>query len=289
MFASSLLLEVWGVTVWVSARWASRTLKPRSPKSHKGENGRVLVVGGSRHYFGAPALVGLAALRAGADLSYLLIPKYISKSIAALSPDLIIWDYTGAILNKNAVSAFKNISKNADALVIGNGLTKEKEAISTAKELLSGWAGPCVIDGDAIGFVSHEKAVVTPHAGEFKRMGFGSPAESPEARGRQVKEAARRLGMVVLLKGVVDVVSDGERVGFNSTGNAAMTVGGTGDILAGVLGCLLSQGYGRFEAACLAAFINGAAGDLAFKQLGYSLLASDLLDFLPQALKKLRR
>ncbi|MEM3030943.1 MAG: NAD(P)H-hydrate dehydratase, partial [Candidatus Micrarchaeia archaeon] len=236
-----------------------------------------------------PVLVGLAALRSGADLSYLLIPNYISKSAAALSPDLIVWDFEGEVLNNNSVATFKDVSGKCDALVIGNGLTKQESVLNAAKAILADWRGPCVIDGDAIGFVSHEKAVVTPHAGEFKRLGFGAPEGAAEARGVQVRRAARELGVVVLLKGVVDVVSDGERVAFNKTGNAAMTVGGTGDVLAGVLGALLAQGHGRFEAACLAAFINGAAGDLAFKELGYSLLASDLLGYLPRVFKKLRR
>ncbi|MEM4389414.1 MAG: NAD(P)H-hydrate dehydratase [Candidatus Micrarchaeia archaeon] len=272
----------------ITISWARKVLKTRKQNSHKGENGRVLVVGGARRYFGAPALVGLAALRSGADLAYLLVPDYISRALAALSPDLIIWDFEGEVLNDSSIPAFREISDKCDALVIGNGLTKQESALSTAKAILSNWHGPCVIDGDVIGFAAHENGVLTPHAGEFKRLGFGAPEGGLEARARQVRQAARELGMVILLKGVVDVVSDGERIAFNKTGNAAMTVGGTGDILAGVLGALLAQGHDPFEAACLAAFINGSAGDLAFAELGYSILASDLLDYLPSVFKRLR-
>ena len=279
------------MVLFFSSSLARKALKTRRPESHKGENGRVLVVGGSSRYAGAPALAGLASLHSGADLAYVVAPSVVSSTIAGFSPDLIVQRFEGDFLNEGGVAAFSELAPGADALVLGNGLGKNPKALSCAQKILSLWSKPAVVDGDALGFVSNLKnkgVIYTPHMGEFARMGFSLSGSSIEAIGRVARNAARSLGGVVLLKGPVDIISDGERVAFNKTGNASMTVGGTGDVLAGLAGGFLSQGHSAFNAACLAAFVNGSAGDLAFKEVGYSLLASNLLRFIPRVLKRIR-
>lgn len=273
--------------MFVDKNFLKRTLKDRNPESHKGENGRVLIVGGSRSYFGSPALAGLAALRAGADLVYLLVPEYIAPTVASYSPDLIVRGYKGEYLNENAMAIFDELRDKTDAMVIGNGLTKDGNTLKVVAKMIKGYKKPCVVDADAIvrGGYNVKNLVYTPHAQEFVPMADMSVPEDLKARDAAVKAAASKLNSVVLLKSPVDIISDGEKSGQNKTGNSGMTVGGTGDTLAGILGALLAQGYGTFEAACCAAHINGAAGDLAARKFGNSLLASDMLVEIPNVLK----
>jgi len=274
--------------MFADKNFLKRTLKGRNPGSHKGENGRVLVVGGSRSYFGSPALVALAALRAGADLVYVLVPEYIAPTIASYSPDLIVRGYKGEYLNENAMTLFNELRDKTDAMVIGNGLTKDSNVLKVAAKMIKEYKKPCVIDADAIirGGYGVKDAVYTPHTQEFVPMADISVPKDLKALDAAVKSAALKLNSTVLLKSPVDIISDGEKSGQNKTGNAGMTVGGTGDTLAGILGTLLAQGYGTFEAACCAAHINGAAGDLAAKKFGNSLVATDLLVEIPNVLKK---
>ena len=269
----------------------AKTLLPkRNPLSHKGQNGRVLVIGGSKEYFGSPALVGLASLRAGADLCYVLAPEYIAPTVAGYSPDLIVWEYSGSYLNRSALDLLPELSKRTDALVIGNGLTKTPDVLDTVRHIVSVWPKPIVIDADAImpGLKPASPSVVyTPHLVEFERLGGEKPSKDQAARERQVAKLAAKLGAAVLLKGVVDIASDGKSTITNSTGNAGMTAGGTGDTLAGICAAFLSQGLRPVEAAALAAFVNGDAGDKAFKEFGNSLLATDIINKLPATLKTL--
>lgn len=270
---------------------ARNVLPKRNPSSRKGENGRVLVVGGSMEYFGSPALAGLAALRAGADLCYIVCPRFIAPVVAGYSPDLIVWSYGGGYLSKNALPLINKLEEKTDVLLIGNGLTKQPQVLSLIRRIVASWNKAAVIDADAImaGLEFRKgRTVFTPHPVEFQRLGGAVPKKDPSKRAKQVSSLAGKLGATVLLKGVSDITSDGKRVVVSSTGNAGMTAGGTGDTLAGVCAAFLSQGLEPMDAAPLAAFVNGAAGDRAFKKYGYSLLASDVIDELPAVLKELR-
>jgi len=264
-------------------------LKPRRPGSHKGQNGRVLVAGGSSTYYGSPALVAKAALRAGADLAYLLVPERIADVIASYSPDFIVCAYRGGRLNGSALPVFRRLVEKTDAMVIGNGITKEKGALRAAQKLASSWPKnkPLVIDADCIGSVYRPNSVYTPHVVEFKRLSGKMPAENIDKRAGQVRALAKKLNAVVLLKGKIDVISDGARVALNSTGNAGMTHGGTGDTLAGICGAFLARNHSSFNSACLSAYVNGSAGDLAYEEFGPGLLASDLIERIPEAVRKL--
>ena len=273
----------------IDAKFLRRTIKPRNAESHKGENGRVLFVGGSRLYFGSPALAALSALRAGADLVYLLVPEYIAPTVASYSPDLIVWGYKGEFLNKSALQFFHVLKDKTDAMVIGNGLTKNSDVLKTAEKMILEYKKPCVVDADAIvkGGYGVKNAVYTPHVMEFGRLSGMPVPKDISARKSSVQSLAKRLGAPVLLKGKTDVISDGKNGALNNTGNAGMTAGGTGDTLAGILGAFLSQGYSGFDAACMAAYVNGAAGDLAYKKHGNSLIASDLIKEVANVLKTL--
>lgn len=281
--------------MFIGAKFIKKTLKPRPSDSHKGQNGRVLFVGGSRSYFGSPALAAFAALRAGADLAYLLVPEYIAPTVASYLPDFIVCGYKGEYLNSSAMPLFSELKGKTDCMVIGNGLSKNPDVLDVARKMILeyGREKPCVIDADAIvsgGYgLNNKNAVYTPHLKEFERLSGIHASDDLELRKKGVLCAAKNICAAVLLKGKTDIASDGKKIALNKTGNAGMTCGGTGDTLAGILGALLSQGCLSFEAACCAAYINGLAGDLAFKKFGYSLIASDLICEIPNALAQFNR
>ena len=250
--------------------------KKRPENSHKGDFGKLLVVGGSREYTGAPALVGLAALKSGCDLVYVASPKRAADIVASFSPNLITYPLQGEHLDREHFKAIEKIQANA--IVFGNGL-----GINSQKLCESMWKTkkPCVVDGDALKFIERKlnrNFVLTPHAGEFGIMTGEKVSEDLESRKDLLKEYAKGAGCIVLLKGHVDLISDGKEVWENRTGNPYMTKAGTGDVLAGICGAFLARGVGPFEATKAATFISGAAGDLAAKKFGESLLATDILE-----------
>jgi hydroxyethylthiazole kinase-like uncharacterized protein yjeF len=275
-----------------TAATARKLLKPRNPGSRKGQNDRVLVIGGSKDYYGSPALVAAAALRSGADLAYLLVPAKIAPTVAGYLPDLIVREYEGNYLTELAFQQLNELQNKADVLVIGNGLTKKPVVLQAIQQITSFWQKPIVIDADAImpGLRPASKHVVyTPHVVEFERLLGSPPSQTQGKREKQVAALAKKLNATILLKGRTDVISNGKTTFYNKTGNAGMTSGGTGDTLAGVCAALLAQGHEPVVAAALAAYLNGAAGDLAFKKYGNCLIASDIPKELPQAIKAISR
>jgi len=242
----------------------------KSAESHKGAGGRVLVVGGGP-YQGAPYLAGLAALRAGADIVRIASPGALPQ------PDLIYERIEGAYIAEEHVEQILRLAGRSDVVVCGNGLGEESHA---AVQAISEGAKKVVFDADAlrVPLPVAEETIYTPHAGEFLRMtGIELPTELV-SRARTVRGAAEQ--GVILLKGAVDIISDGKRVRFNRTGTPAMSVGGTGDVLAGVCGALFCR-MPAFETACVAAYINGRAGMIADERLGDGMLASDLIECIP--------
>jgi NAD(P)H-hydrate epimerase len=252
----------------------------RGGSEHKGDFGRVLIVGGSREYSQTPALVGYAALRAGADLATICCPSYAAEKMMCC-PDLIIHPLeSGSHLSESDVESI--LSENYDSLVLGNGLGLAEETGHAVKKILKETEKPVVVDADALKLMKmrHIKAnhILTPHAKEFELL-FG---EAPLERVAAVEKQAKDHGCVVLLKGPVDVVSDGKRTKLNRTGNPGMTVGGTGDVLAGIVGALAAKAD-AFSAACAGAFLSGVAGDIAAEELGCCLTASDCIERIPYA------
>lgn len=259
----------------------------RPADSHKGDFGHVLVVGGGP-YAGAPALAGLAALRAGADLATVAVPEAAATAVQSYSPDLIVRPLEGERLDPDDVDTVLELAAERDVVVLGPGLGEADETQAAVAGVLETYDGRGVVDADALRAVpdidTAATLVCTPHQGELREMG-GPSAEDWHERADAVDTYAAELGHTLLVKGTYDVVSDGETSRVNRTGNPGMTVGGTGDVLAGATGGLLCR-LDPVDAAAVAAFANGAAGDRVAEQHGAGLLASDLLDELPGALQE---
>jgi ADP-dependent NAD(P)H-hydrate dehydratase / NAD(P)H-hydrate epimerase len=249
-------------------------IQPHRNKVHKGVGGEVLVIGGGP-YQGAPYLAGLGALRAGADIVRIASPVFEPV------PDLIYEQLEGKKIGTEHTKRLIDLAERADVVVCGNGLGAESHAVVTA---IAPHCKRAVFDADALRLplpVAQGETIYTPHAGEFTRItGKTLPGDTI---GRA--HAARDAGIMgtVLLKGHIDVITDGTRVRFNRTGNPAMTVGGTGDVLAGIAGALLCH-LPAFDAACIAAYVNGRAGEQVAAERGGGMLASDLVDRIPAEL-----
>jgi hydroxyethylthiazole kinase-like uncharacterized protein yjeF len=266
-------------------------VEARPAESHKGDFGRLLVVGGSETYSGAPALAALAALRTGVDLAVVAAPQETAYAIASMSPDLITVKLDGNQLSRGNLSAVRRELEKATAVVIGPGLGQHKETQEASNEIVKLAEVrkiPMLLDADGLKAFATVKrrlespAVLTPHVGEYEILtGTKLPTQVGE-RTEFIWRTAQDLNAVVLLKSHVDIVSDGYKTKLNFTGNPGMTVGGTGDVLSGIVGALLARGVAPFEAAAAGAFINGAAGDFVASEKGHHMTASDLLDWIPK-------
>lgn len=264
-------------------------------KSHKGDNGVVLIIGGGP-YIGAPALSGLAALRTGVDLVYIATPQRSWKSVAAFSPNFIVKDLTHDMLTKADLPHIEQLLEKCTGVILGPGLgaaTETEEAITLLIQRIIAEKKPLVLDADAIKpvgehleLIKDSLTVVTPHVGEFKKLTGVTLNQDLDTRIALVNEWAAKLGVTIFLKGYIDVLSNGKTVKQNKVHNEAMTVGGTGDVLAGIIGALLSKGIQPFEAVRVAAFLNGEAGNQAFQKKSYGLLATDIIDEIPNVLKR---
>lgn len=261
----------------------------RPAESHKGDFGHVLVVGGGP-YAGAPALAGLAALRSGADLATVAVPEVAATAVQSFSPDLIVRPMAGDRLEPSHVDRLLELGDDRDGVVLGPGLGEADDTRNAVTAFLEGYEGRAVIDADALravpGIDTDATLVCTPHQGELSEMG-GPVADDWRERAKAVEAYASELGHTLLVKGAYDIVSDGDTTRINRTGNPGMTVGGTGDVLAGATGALLCR-LEPVDAAAAAAFANGTAGDRVAERHGgeSGLLASDLLDELPGALQE---
>ena len=267
--------------------------KSRAPGAHKGDFGRLLAIGGSEVFSGAPTLVTLAALRTGVDIAYLGAPEKTARAISSMSPDLITLKLEGNHLNPGNVAELEPYVELADAVVLGPGLglhPRTKEFVKACVDAVEEAGKPLLLDADGLKAFAEFKRplkvplVLTPHAGEYAILTGREVPENQIERIAEVQRTAAELKAVVLLKGQVDLICDGRRFKLNFTGNPGMTVGGTGDVLSGVVGAFLAQKADPFEAAAAGAFANGAAGDFVASEKGYHMVASDLLDWIPRVL-----
>ncbi len=268
---------------------------PRRRDSHKGMNGVVCMVGGSRTYHGAPYLTAMGAMRTGVDLVYLAVPSVVSNAVRALSPDLIVIPLPDGKLTTGGVSKLANWLPHVDAIGVGPGLgPQDPDRLTRCLEILSEKTKTLVVDADALRpkiltLTQKVRIVVTPHPREFERLfGVALPGDSPSRIELVVKEATEHY-LTILLKGPTDIVSDGSSVGLNTTHSPSMTVGGTGDVLTGITTGLVSKGMGPFEACCCAVFINGLAGVAATELLGLHITASDVVNQIANAMKRYDR
>jgi NAD(P)H-hydrate epimerase len=278
-------------TFKIDSAYVGKVIPPRLSDAHKRMNGTVCVVGGSRLYHGAPFLCGQGAMRSGVDLVYVAVPRVIAPSIRSLSPDFIVIPLPDSKLTRGNVSKLLAWVKGIDVFAVGPGLgAQNPDHVARCLAELKGESKALVVDADAllpgaIPSIRKSKTVVTPHATEFERLfGVKLPHDLDE-RVTIVSEEAKKAGVVVLLKGPTDVISDGEEVGLNSTHTPAMTVGGTGDVLTGITSGLLAKGLEPFAAASAAAYINGAAGVEAVQEMGLHIMASDVANRIAKVMK----
>jgi NAD(P)H-hydrate epimerase len=264
----------------------------RKALSRKGDNGKVLVLGGNYLYHGAPILSSIAALRTGSDLVYTCVPKINVVSTRAFSPNLIVVPLVDVKLTRGSVQKLLGIiPKELDSATMGMGLgIQDREAIRILIRSLLDRAVMLSLDAsclvpEILPDIQDKKVVVTPHAGEFRRLFGELPPDNVKQRTTMVEKYAKANGVTVLLKGPTDIVSDGTQTYLNPKNIAAMTVGGTGDVLSGVVSAMLAKNKNPIHAASAAVFVNGKAGYLAQKKYGLHIVATDLLDFIPFAMK----
>jgi NAD(P)H-hydrate epimerase len=275
-------------------------LPPRPADSNKGDFGRVLVVAGSRGMSGAAILCASAALRGGAGLVRLAVPQEIVPIVASANPCYMTaslpQDEQGRIAAR-AEAELLALARANDVVALGPGLGQSPHLAGLAAALITQTRVPLVIDADGLNNLRDRTdllrgrpapLVLTPHPGEFARLLRSDVATVQAARRDLAVRFAAEHGVVLLLKGHGTLVTDGRRVYTNRTGNPGLATGGTGDVLTGLVAALLGQGLEPFAAAQLGAYLHGLAGDLARDQLGeVSLIAIDLLDYLPQAFRQL--
>lgn len=276
-------------------------LPPRPPESHKGTFGKVLVVAGSRGMAGAAMLCGSAALRGGAGLVQVASPLDVQPCVAAGNPC-----YTTACLPiemkehglaEDAVPLILELAQSADVLAIGPGLGQTAKIPEIIEILLVQAELPVVLDADGLNALAKLRSdvlkrrpaptILTPHPGELGRLLKCSTDDVLANREDLVQRYAHDHGVIVVLKGHKTLVSDGERLYRNTTGNPGMATGGTGDVLTGLIAALIAQGLSAFDAAQLGVNIHGLAGDLAAEAKGQvGLIATDLIDYLPMAFQR---
>lgn len=251
------------------------TLIPaRKNKAHKGNGGTVLIIGGGP-YQGAPWLAGLGALRAGADIVRIASPVFEPV------PDLIYERLEGKAIGPEHTDRLIALAEKADVVVCGNGLGTESHGVVTA---IAPHCKKAVFDADALRLPlprARDETIYTPHAGEFARITGKALPDDTLGHARAAQAAG--ISGTVLLKGHIDIITDGKQVRFNRTGDPAMTVGGTGDVLAGIAGAFLCR-LPAFDAACIAAYVNGKAGEAVVADRGGGMLASDIVDKIPSVL-----
>ena len=269
-------------------------LPDRKQNSHKGDYGKVLMLCGSRGYTGAAALAAMGALRVGAGLVYLGVPKciYEIEAVKLLEPIVFpLPDHDGC-LSENAREEVLKILPQMDVVLLGCGLGRTPAVTEFVQSVICDFDGPIVVDADGINAIKDHKdilrgrtkpIILTPHEGEFIR--FTQQDILPD-RLHCAQKLAEDLGIVVVLKGHQTITTDGNTVYLNSTGNPGMAVGGCGDVLAGMIAGLIGQGIPAVKAAACAAWLHGAAGDICAQELGqYGMLPSDMLQVIPRLMK----
>lgn len=267
-------------------------LPKRQDNSHKGNYGKILLLCGSRGYTGAAALAAMGALRTGAGLVYLAVPEsiYAIEAVKLTEPVISPLPDDNGTYAATAVSSVLSMLTGKDAVLIGPGIGQSEGSKAVVQAVLKNFAGPVVLDADGINVLSAHKdilrertnpTILTPHDGEFQRLG---ETLSIDRIGAAVK-AAKNLGVIMLLKGHETIVTNGTITYKNTTGNPGMATGGSGDVLAGIITSLLGQGLPPLEAAACGAWLHGAAGDICAEEIGqYGMLPSDILSVLPRLL-----
>lgn len=272
----------------------SKIYPKRPPWVHKGNFGNVLIVCGSKLYSGAATLAAGAALRAGADLVSVCAPARAADVAAQTFADLMTFPLKGDYLTLRHVADILDTAhvRHINSVVLGCGLGRHRATREAIYKLIGKFTVPMVLDADALRAIAQRPEVVfgrqvilTPHAGELAILLSQSQLSLDfEARMVAAKQAAHKYRAVVLLKGHVDIITDGVSSITNNSGSPFMTKGGFGDTLAGICAALLARGVGMFEAAHAATYINGRAGEMAAARRGEGVVATDIFDFIPRVI-----
>ncbi|MBU4283615.1 MAG: NAD(P)H-hydrate dehydratase [Nanoarchaeota archaeon] len=278
-------------------------LPKRKPESHKGDNGRLLIIGGSVDYIGAVMLAGMAAFRCGIDIVTIAAPEKVSWAINTFSPDFITKKFKGEFFRVEQANKMIKLSNDFDSVLIGNGMGIRKQTLRFSQKIIKNIEKPKVIDADAIKALGFDvnNSIITPHENELKIFlennlknkkkvlkEIFNKKINPEKRAKNIQSALKDFlekNNVILLKGKTDIIISKDKIKFNKTGNAGMSVAGTGDVLAGLTAGFLAQTKNLFDSACSAAFINGIIGDYLLKKKGYGFIASDFIDYIPLFIK----
>ena len=267
-------------------------LPDRDQEGHKGDFGKILLLCGSRGYTGAAYLAAMGALRSGAGLTFLGVPESIYEIEAVKLNEPVVFPLPddGGKLSEAAIPEILERLSKMDVVLIGPGLGQSEGTFQVVKAVLEQAKCPVVLDADGINLMAAHKdilrgrtnpTILTPHAGEFARLGV-----NPADRVAAAEGMARELGCIMLLKGHRTVITDGTSTYINPTGNPGMAVGGSGDVLSGMIVSLLGQGIAPLEAAACGAWLHGAAGDICAEEIGqYGMLPTDMLHVLPRLLK----
>ena len=271
----------------------ARFYPARQDNVRKGDFGRVIISGGSERYAGCLAFNALAALRAGADLSIVVAPRRAADIVAGYSPDLITVPCDSSFPDPGTV---QELLERADSLVVGCGVERTREAHRALHSIVRRCKCPVVADAETLHALVGRRSLdrgkhvlLTPNAGEFQILAGKPWPNSPREKSIAVRALARSYGATVIMKGSLDYISDGEQVHIDKAGSPYMTKGGYGDLLAGVAGAMLARKCSAFDAAAVAAYVVGRAGELASRTFGESMMASDLLPFFPQIVLNGRR
>ena len=268
--------------------------KPRPPTAHKGDYGRLLIIGGSENFTGAPAFSALAATKCGTDLVYVASPAKTSEIISSYSPDLITVKLPGDHINPKALAELERWMSIVDAIVLGPGIGLHEETVEAVKKLISQTGDlnkPLVLDADALKIFGRSRrrlknpTVLTPHTGEFAQVLQRKISPDMKLRQEAAKQLAVETGATVVLKSNVDIIADSTRLKLNKTGNPFMTVGGTGDVLTGIIGALLAQKVEPFKAGAAGVFLNGLTGDMLMEEKGPTVTPLALVDYIPRAIR----
>ncbi|MBI4549752.1 MAG: NAD(P)H-hydrate dehydratase [Candidatus Omnitrophica bacterium] len=278
-----------------------RKLFPPRPKtSHKGDFGRLLIVSGSTAYPGAPYLASLGALRAGAGLVSVGVPRSIYPVLARKSPEAMPYplpETRGGALSLKSEKPIRELLKGKDVLALGPGLSRNTETQRLIRKIVESVRMPLVIDADGLNALEGKRgllaklgpdAVLTPHPGEARRLTERPVPEDDRGRMQWARIWTAQFRAVLVLKGRHTIVASRKQgVYVNRTGNPGMAKGGSGDILTGILAAFLGRKLEPFQAAKAAVYLHGLAADLALPEYGEnSLLPTDVLKYLPQAFKK---
>ncbi|KKP40528.1 MAG: YjeF-like protein family sugar kinase [Candidatus Peregrinibacteria bacterium GW2011_GWF2_33_10] len=263
----------------------------RNLDSHKGDNGRVCIIGGSIEYYGAPIFAGLGAVHSGADLVYIFVPESNFDCSRSFYPDFIVRSFAGEFLTEDSLLKILELANKCDVVLVGPGLSDKPDTIKALRKFIPQIKTPVILDADALKVIHDIKlpyrTLLTPHHKEFEMISGYELTSSMEDNINAVQKIASALKAQIILKGQVDIIAkDNGEYKINKTGSPGMTVGGSGDVLAGFIAGIVAQGATLFEASCFATFCLGTAAEVLETQKGYAFSATDLALEIPYAMKK---